>query len=171
MEWLRQDLFNLFKWSKVWQMLFNLQKCLIMHSGFEETGLQVRLRGKLLRQRRIKRIWIHVVMQNDVEVWTCNACNAAGASPGESSKFRVCVLTALCKHRGRMNVQRMLTKILFIRGCLGCSYIDMLRFWFLPLDTWLLRDNVIKGFKILRFFRMWIHICIIGFFQVVGDGV
>ena len=29
--------------------------------------LQVRLRGKLLRQRRIKRIWIHVV-QNDVEV-------------------------------------------------------------------------------------------------------
>ena len=45
-------------------MLFNLQKCLIMHSGFEETGLQVRLRGKLLRQRRIKRIWIHVVMQN-----------------------------------------------------------------------------------------------------------
>ena len=49
-------------------MLFNLQKCLIMHSGFEETGLQVRLRGKLLRWRRIKRIWIHVVMQNDVEV-------------------------------------------------------------------------------------------------------
>ena len=26
-------------------MLFNLEKCLIMHSGFEETGVQVRLRG------------------------------------------------------------------------------------------------------------------------------
>ena len=30
-------------------MLFNLKKCLIMHSGFEETGMQVRLRGKFLR--------------------------------------------------------------------------------------------------------------------------
>ena len=30
---------------------------------------------------------------------------------------------------------------------------------------------MIKGFKILRFFRMLIHICIIGFFWVVGDGV
>ena len=46
---MRQNLFNLFKWSKVWQMLFNLEKCLIMHSGFEEIGVQVRLRGKLLR--------------------------------------------------------------------------------------------------------------------------
>ena len=24
-------------------MLFNLEKCLIMHSGFEETGMKVRL--------------------------------------------------------------------------------------------------------------------------------
>jgi hypothetical protein len=67
-------------------MLFNLQKCLIMHSGFEETGLQVRLRGKLLRQRRIKRIWIHVDMQNDVEVQTCNACNVH--SMCESSRVK-----------------------------------------------------------------------------------
>ena len=46
---LRQDLFNLFKWSKVWQVLFNLENCLIINSGFEKTGVQVRLRGILLR--------------------------------------------------------------------------------------------------------------------------
>ena len=56
-----------------------------------------------------------------------HAMYIACASPVESSKFRGCVLTALCKHRGRMNVQWRLTKILLTRGCLGCSYIDMLR--------------------------------------------
>ena len=33
-EKLRQDLIELFKWSEDWQMLFNLDKCAVMHFGF-----------------------------------------------------------------------------------------------------------------------------------------
>ena len=43
---LRQDLIELFKWSKDWQMLYNLDKCAVMHFGFAN---EVR--------RRVKKIW------------------------------------------------------------------------------------------------------------------
>ena len=54
----------------------------------------------------------------------------------------------------------------------GVVTLTCWEFWFSSLDsTWSLRDNAITGFKILRFFRMLIHICIIVFFRIVGDGV
>ena len=36
----RQDLFELFKWSEDWQMLFNLDKCAVMHFGFANEGME-----------------------------------------------------------------------------------------------------------------------------------
>ena len=37
-ERLRQDLVELYKWSEDWQMLFNLDKCSVMHFGFAKTA-------------------------------------------------------------------------------------------------------------------------------------
>ena len=42
-ERLKQDLIELFKWSEDWQMLFNLDKCAVMHFGFANEGMEVRL--------------------------------------------------------------------------------------------------------------------------------
>ena len=41
-ERLRQDLVELYKWSEDWQMLFNLDKCAVMHSGFANEGMELR---------------------------------------------------------------------------------------------------------------------------------
>ena len=40
---LRQDLFKLFKWSEDWKMLFNLDKCAVMHFRFANEGMEVKL--------------------------------------------------------------------------------------------------------------------------------
>ena len=37
-EVLRRDLISLFGWSQDWQMLFNLDKCAVMHFGFNNMG-------------------------------------------------------------------------------------------------------------------------------------
>ena len=37
-EVLRGDLISLFGWSRDWQMLFNLDKCAVMHFGFNNMG-------------------------------------------------------------------------------------------------------------------------------------
>ena len=39
-ERLRQDLVKLYKWSEDWQMLFNLDKCSVMHFGFGNEGME-----------------------------------------------------------------------------------------------------------------------------------
>ena len=58
-ERLKQDLIELFKWSEDWQMLFNLDKCAVMHFGLANEGMEVRL-GRVTRcwvRRRVKGIW------------------------------------------------------------------------------------------------------------------
>ena len=96
-------------------MLFNLKNCLIMHSGFLGNRDASEVERQIIEIEKNERIWIHVVMQNEVNAYTLNAGNVAGASPGESrypctSKFRSFIWTALCKHGGSTNVQRRLTK-------------------------------------------------------------
>jgi ribonuclease P/MRP protein subunit RPP40 len=55
---LRQDLIELFKWSEDWQMLFNLDKCTVMHLGFANEGMEVRMGVKMCWVcRRVKGIW------------------------------------------------------------------------------------------------------------------
>ena len=44
---LRQDLTEFFKWSEDWQMLFNLNKCAVMHFWFANEGMEVRLGDKV----------------------------------------------------------------------------------------------------------------------------
>ena len=39
---------ELFKWSDDWQMLFNIDKCALMHFGFANKGIEVRLGNEVL---------------------------------------------------------------------------------------------------------------------------
>ena len=66
-ERLRQDLIELFKWSKDWQMLFNLEKCAVMHFGFANEGMEVRLGDKVLSAQKSERD-LGVIMQSDLKV-------------------------------------------------------------------------------------------------------
>ena len=42
----REELVSLFGWSQDWQMLFNLDKCAVMHFGFNNIGESMKLGGK-----------------------------------------------------------------------------------------------------------------------------
>ena len=39
----------MFRWSKDWQMLFNLEKCSVMHMGKRNQELSYELGGKVLK--------------------------------------------------------------------------------------------------------------------------
>ena len=58
---------ELFKWSEDWQMLFNLDKCAVMHFGFANEGLEVRLGDKVLGAQKSERD-LGVIMQSDLKV-------------------------------------------------------------------------------------------------------
>ena len=42
----REDLRRMFRWSQDWQMLFNLEKCSVMHMGKGNQELAYEMRGK-----------------------------------------------------------------------------------------------------------------------------
>ena len=45
---LREDLRILFKWSEDWQMAFNVDKCSVIHFGFNNNDSDLTLGGRLL---------------------------------------------------------------------------------------------------------------------------
>jgi hypothetical protein len=45
---MQNDLKNLFKWSKDWQMLFNVEKCVVLHIGYRNKYAKYELGGKIL---------------------------------------------------------------------------------------------------------------------------
>src|SRR6218665_2667058 len=46
---LREDLRRMFRWSQDWQMLFNLEKCSVMHMGKGNQELSYEIGGKVLK--------------------------------------------------------------------------------------------------------------------------
>ena len=46
---MRSDLCNLFSWSVEWQMLFNIEKCKVMHLGFNNPCIDYIMNGKSLK--------------------------------------------------------------------------------------------------------------------------
>src|SRR6218665_4098152 len=46
---LQEDLGRMFRWSQDWQMLFNLEKCLVMHMGKSNQELSYEVGGKALK--------------------------------------------------------------------------------------------------------------------------
>ena len=52
---LKSDLVNLEKWSSDWQMLFNTEKCSVIHLGSKNSKQQYNLCGNLLRESENER--------------------------------------------------------------------------------------------------------------------
>ena len=48
-ELVQQDLVNLFNWSEDWQMLFNIDKCIVLHMGCKIQTLRYELGGRELK--------------------------------------------------------------------------------------------------------------------------
>ena len=66
-EMLRRDLIGLFGWSQDWQMLFNLDKCAVVHFGFNNIGENVELGGKILALHTNERD-LGVIVQSNLKV-------------------------------------------------------------------------------------------------------
>src|SRR6218665_981295 len=52
---LREDLRRMFRWSQDWQMLFNLEKCSVMHMGKRNQELPYEMGGTLLKVSEAER--------------------------------------------------------------------------------------------------------------------
>ena len=65
-EKLQIDLMNLCKWSEDWLMLFNADKCKIMHFGYNNNMANYKLNDKNLEVAKEERD-LGVIMQNDLK--------------------------------------------------------------------------------------------------------
>ena len=63
---LQQDLRNLCNWSQDWQMLFNVDKCKIMHIGYNNGKAKYEMNGKYL-EGVIEERDLGVIMQSDLK--------------------------------------------------------------------------------------------------------
>ena len=64
---LQRDLLNLGKWSQDWLMLFNVDKCKVMHLGINNTKVNYELNGITLEEVTEERDLAGVVVQNDLK--------------------------------------------------------------------------------------------------------
>ena len=64
---LRSDLANLYKWSQDWLMLFNIDKCKVMHLGHTNLNAEYSLGGKVLESVDAEQD-LGVIIQNDLKV-------------------------------------------------------------------------------------------------------
>ena len=64
---LRSDLANLYKWSQDWLMLFNIDKCKVMHLGHKNLNAEYSLRGKVLDSVDAEQD-LGVIIHNDLKV-------------------------------------------------------------------------------------------------------
>src|SRR6218665_1183085 len=63
---LREDLRRMFRWSQDWQMLFNLEKCSVMHMGKGNKELSYVMGGKVLKVSEEERD-LGVIMQRSAK--------------------------------------------------------------------------------------------------------
>ena len=64
---LRLDLSNLFKWSEEWLMLFNIDKCKVMHFGYKNLNEDYTMGDKVLEVVNAERD-LGVIVQDDLKV-------------------------------------------------------------------------------------------------------
>jgi ribonuclease P/MRP protein subunit RPP40 len=65
-EGLQKDLDNLCSWSKDWLMLFNVNKCKIMHFGYNNHGINFEMNGQNLIEVKEERD-LGIIMQHDLK--------------------------------------------------------------------------------------------------------
>ena len=66
-ESLREDLRKLFQWAEEWQMLFNVDKCSVLHFGFNNPRVVLELGGKPLVSHESEKD-LGVMVQRDLRV-------------------------------------------------------------------------------------------------------
>ena len=64
---LREDLRNLYQWSEDWQMLFNIDKCKVMHFGCKNSQQQYSIAGSILSVVEEEKD-LGVLIRNDLKV-------------------------------------------------------------------------------------------------------
>ena len=80
---LREDLRILFKWSEDWQMAFNVDKCSVIHFGFNNNGFDLTLGGRLLEVHESEKdLGVMVQCNLKVDKQCCKAANDANRKLG-----------------------------------------------------------------------------------------
>ena len=188
---LRGDLVSLFGWSQDWQMLFNLDKCDVMHFGFNNIGESMELGRKLLVSDTSEMDFGVIVQSNLIVDMQCNKapCEANRRLGMIKRNFRFksrsvmlplyksivrphldyCVQAWRPHYRKDIDklekVPRRVTKM--VEGLEGYSYSDTLRILGpTTLETRFLRADLIEVFEILRGFE---NVDPEKFFQVARD--
>jgi ribonucleases P/MRP protein subunit RPP40 len=174
---LRLDLVNLFKWSQDWLMLFNLDKCKVMHFGKRNLKEQYYMGGRILEVVDQEQD-LGVIIQNDLKVTKqcVKAANTANRILGMISRTFVyksshiiCQLykslvrphLEYCAQTWRPHlekdklllerVQRRATRM--VSTFKGVSYSERLHVLKLTtLETRRLRGDLIQVFKIVKGF-------------------
>ena len=66
---LREDLRILFKWSEDWHMAFNVDKCSVIHFGFNNIGSDLILGGRILEVQESEKD-LEVMVYSVILRWT-----------------------------------------------------------------------------------------------------
>ena len=84
---LQNDLDSAVGWTRVWQMLFNPEKCVVMYIGVKNNHFSYYIDGKKLRQVKTEKD-LGVTLSNDLKVANqcVQACNAANRALGMISR-------------------------------------------------------------------------------------
>ncbi len=174
-EILRKDLANLYRWSEDWQMLFNVNKCKIMHIGRNNTEEKYYMGGKELIQIN-EETDLGVLISNDFKVFK----QCAKAAKKGNQVLGMIWRTFECKNKDIIvklykslvrphldyccqawrphlikdivlieRVQRRATKMIW--ECKGKSYLERLKILHLTtIETRMLRADLLEVFKILN---------------------
>ena len=172
---LQLDLSRMFGWSKDWMMLFNADKCGVMHIGAKNEREELRLDGALLKELSEEKD-LGVIVQNDLKVnkQCIKAANSANRMLGMIKRNFVCkdkdVIMPLYKTLVRPHldycvqawrphlvkdvtrlekIQRRATKM--IRGCEKLDYEGRVeRLGLTRFEMRMRRADLIEVFKIMN---------------------
>jgi hypothetical protein len=175
---LREDLNKLVEWSKEWLMLFNVDKCRVMHLGYANGEAEYRMNGRCL-QAVTEDVDLGVTVQSDLKcAKQCakvvgQANRTLGLIKRTFGNFSADIVVQLYKSlvRPRLEyavqawrpylhkdielmerVQRRATKL--VKGMGNKSYEERLRLLQMTtLETRRLRGDLIEVFKIMKGFE------------------
>ena len=172
---LQEDLNELFRWSEEWLMQFNIEKCNVMHMGFNNKRSEVNLGVKVLSSIVVEKD-LGVMIQDNLKVEAqCNkAANAANRMLGMIKRNFGCrsreVVVPLYKALVRPHldyciqawrphlrkdidrlekIQRRATKL--VEGLTNWKYEDRLKeLGLTTLETRMIRADMIEVYKIFK---------------------
>ena len=172
---LRDDLKHLCDWANDWQMLFNVDKCVVMHLGYGNKNYRYEMAGHKLKQTDDERDLGVLISSNGKTSKQCLAAAKKANSvlgmirrtiKSRSKEVIVRLYKALVRPHLEYcaqvwcpylkqdisvleKVQRRATKM--IRSCRDYSYEDRLKYTDLPsLESRRIRGDMIEVFKLIK---------------------